>query len=181
MLTMARLILGIVIPFFILSESLGSRILAMILFFIAAFTDLFDGKISRKMNLVTRFGKIMDPISDKVLNLGVFFVFAYLGLFPFWIFWIILIREVTVTLARLYLLMDNKIIAAEMAGKIKTTIQFIALFTIYMRLMLIDHFNVDQSIIIMTEYLMYGFLALTLILTIYSGLSFFRKNIKKFK
>lgn len=175
-LTLSRVILGIIIPFLLIIDDLMIRIIALVLFVIAAFTDLIDGKLSRKYNIVTTFGKIMDPIADKVLNLGTFFTFYYLGVIPLWIFLLIFAREFLVTAYRLVLLQRGRVIAAEMAGKLKTTAQFVTLFVIYVFMMLERHFSVSDSIYLGTVVFMYIMLLITISLTVYSGILFFVKN-----
>ena len=110
------------------SQPMGS-ILGLIVFSIASLTDYYDGKYARKYKTVSNFGKIMDPIADKLLVGTALFILVIkpLELIPLWIFLIIVFREVFVTLYRLYYAKRHIILAANLWGKLKTTIQIFAI------------------------------------------------------
>ena len=91
-LTILRIILGLVFMFFIFSQGLVFKILALLVFTAAALTDLFDGRIAKARNLITDFGKIMDPIADKILVLAAFLSFIQLQLIPAWTVMVIIFR-----------------------------------------------------------------------------------------
>ncbi len=99
---------------------------ALIIFSIAAYTDYLDGQIARKRNLITNFGKLMDPLVDKILLCAGFVILCEKGYFPAWIVVIILAREFLVTGLRLIASAEGKVLAAEALGKYKTTFQIIA-------------------------------------------------------
>ena len=125
-LTTARVI---VIPFFLVFLMTnffeGSNYVALAIFIIASLTDMLDGKIARKYNLVTNFGKFMDPLADKLLVCSAMIAFIELGLMPAWIVIIIIAREFIISGFRLIAAEKNVVIAAGMSGKIKTTVQMI--------------------------------------------------------
>ena len=123
-LTMARVC---AIPVFIVFLLLGFRITATIIFIAAAFTDMLDGKIARKYNLVTNFGKLMDPLADKLLTMSAFVCLVGLGDIPAWMVVIILGREFIITGMRQVAAAEGIVIAAGWTGKIKTVCQMIAL------------------------------------------------------
>ena len=121
-LTIARFI---AVPFFIAAYYLEWHIVAFLIFILASSTDMLDGKIARKYGLVTNFGKIMDPLADKVL------VYSALCLMvpdpvPAWMLIIILAREFLVAGVRTVAASEGIVIAAAMSGKIKTVLQMIA-------------------------------------------------------
>lgn len=137
-LTIARVIL---VPFFMIFiilpdisplSQLTCDLIAAVLFGIASLTDMLDGKIARKYNLITDFGKFMDPIADKLMTFGAFFMFMvsevyahYRFAFAFVVF-VVLVREFAVTSLRLVAQTSGgKVIAAGMSGKIKTVSQII--------------------------------------------------------
>ena len=120
---MARVIC---VPIFVVLFLFELYIWAFAVFVIASLTDLFDGKIARKYNMVTNFGKIMDPLADKVLVYAAFCLFVEKGLVPAWMLIIILAREFAVSGMRTVAASEGKVIAAGMTGKIKTTLQMIA-------------------------------------------------------
>lgn len=126
-LTILRTIL---IPFFLIFIytdfwGKGNAYIAVAIFIIASLTDLLDGKIARKYNLVTNFGKFMDPLADKLLVCSAMIAFIELGLMPAWIVIIIIAREFIISGFRLIAAEKNVVIAAGMSGKIKTTVQMI--------------------------------------------------------
>lgn len=125
-LTMLRIIL---VPFFVLFMSIESSavnlFIALIIFSVASLTDMLDGKIARKYGLVTNFGKLMDPLADKVLVMSAMLCFVSAGLAPAWIVIVILTREFLVTSLRLIAAGEGTVIAADKWGKIKTVTQMI--------------------------------------------------------
>ncbi len=129
-LTVSRAVFALIIAASLLSNSLFGCIAAMALFVFASLTDFYDGYLAKKMGLVSDFGKIMDPIADKVLVLSVLGVLAHLGLVQWWMVIIIAAREIIVTGSRLRSMSCGKILVAEAAGKIKTFCQIIAIIVI---------------------------------------------------
>ncbi len=131
-LTVFRIILVPIIVFFIIYERLENHYLyALIFFLIASYTDRLDGHLARKNGIVTNFGKIMDPLADKILVASVFVCFTATGLIPTWATVLIICREFIITSFRFMILEDsNKVISANMWGKIKTVIQIFTLIFI---------------------------------------------------
>ena len=134
-LTVLRLCL---VPIFVVimmvSDAVWASAVGLVLFIVASLTDMLDGKIARKYNLVTDFGKFMDPLADKFMVIGAMFVilFRSLSLYSdklfanvfFWAFMIVIFRELAVTSIRLVVSGSSGIvIAANMLGKIKTCTQ----------------------------------------------------------
>lgn len=113
-----------------LSAILGGAIaytdyIALVIFIIASLTDLLDGKIARKFNLVTNFGKFMDPLADKLLVCSALICLIEMGRIPSWIVIIIISREFIISGFRLVASDNNVVIAASYWGKFKTTFQMI--------------------------------------------------------
>ena len=106
----------------------GHYYIALALFIVASFTDMLDGKIARAQNLITDFGKIMDPLADKILVYAAFclLVADEHHLVPAWMLAIILAREFLVAGMRTVAASEGIVIAADMSGKIKTVLQMIA-------------------------------------------------------
>ncbi len=129
-LTILRVIL---IPFFVaaLMTQGGAnetmRIVAAVIFIVASLTDLLDGKIARKYNLVTNFGKFMDPLADKLLVCSALICFIELHQIPAWMVIIIISREFIISGFRLVASDNGVVIAASYWGKFKTTFQMIAI------------------------------------------------------
>lgn len=96
------------------------------LFVVGMATDGIDGYLARKYNVVSDFGKLLDPIADKVLTGGALITLSILGELPWWVTALILLREVGITVFRLAVLSD-RVIPASRGGKIKTITQFVAI------------------------------------------------------
>ena len=120
------------IPFFVAAllyeggASQNMRILADVLFIAASLTDLLDGKIARKYNLVTNFGKFMDPLADKLLVCSALICLIELGQLPAWVVIIIISREFIISGFRLVAADNGIVIAASYWGKFKTVFQMTA-------------------------------------------------------
>ena len=120
------------IPFFVAAllfdhgNNYTMRIVANVLFIVASLTDLFDGKIARKYNLVTNFGKFMDPLADKLLVCSALICLIALDRIPAWIVIVIISREFIISGFRLIAADNGVVIAASYWGKFKTTFQMAA-------------------------------------------------------
>ncbi len=125
-LTLLRIIL---VPFFVFflmrQDAARFTILALLVFVIASLTDLLDGKIARSRGLVTTFGKLMDPLADKILVMSAMICFVALEVAPAWVVIVILTREFLVTSLRLIAAGEGLVIAADNWGKIKTVVQMV--------------------------------------------------------
>lgn len=127
-LTVTRLAL---VPVFLLTlfwdpESVGWRLVATLVFAVASVTDHVDGRLARKFDLVTDFGKVIDPIADKALTGAALFGLSILGELPWWVTITIAVREVGITLLRFWVIRYG-VIAASYGGKAKTLAQIIAI------------------------------------------------------
>lgn len=128
-LTVVRLVL--VIPFVWLllhdgGESSAARVGAGIVFVLASVTDFVDGDLARRRGLVTSFGKLADPIADKALTGAALVCLSALGELPWWVTIVILVREIGITLLRLWVIRGG-VIAASRGGKLKTLLQVVAI------------------------------------------------------
>lgn len=192
-LTLARLIL---IPFFIaafyLGFFMGHYFVALWIFVIASITDFFDGYIARKYNMITDLGKFLDPIADKVLVLSGLIVlisdpyetnvFAQIGTIGM-IYGgigvsIIMAREMVVSSLRMMAAKKGVVLAAEMTGKVKT---FFTDVTIIILLLTGDLLNFAPSVGIIFDYIGLACFGISVLLTVYSGISYLIKNKEVFK
>lgn len=123
-LTVARLIMVPVVMALMIMER---NIAALVVFAIASLTDFLDGYLARKHNLVSSFGKIMDPLADKLLTFGALITFIQLDVVSVWAPVIIIAREFFVTSMRVVAVAKGKVIAASWWGKIKTNVQLFAM------------------------------------------------------
>ncbi len=149
-----------------------NQFVGALIFIIASTTDWIDGHYARKHNLVTNFGKFLDPLADKLIVLGVLIMLIPLGRVPAWGVFLILAREFAVTGLRLVLAGEGKVVAASKLGKIKTWTQIVAICSLLLNntiFTLID-FRFDQVA-----------LWIALFFTILSGWDYFQKNWHAFK
>lgn len=119
-LTMLRILM---IPAFLIvlyAGFPGCRYVALVIFVLASFTDMLDGKIARARNLVTDFGKFADPLADKILVFTAMLMFVSWGQMPAWVLAVVAAREFAVSGLRMIAAADGKVIAAAMSGKVKT-------------------------------------------------------------
>jgi CDP-diacylglycerol--glycerol-3-phosphate 3-phosphatidyltransferase len=152
-------------------DSVTWRLIAFALFVAAMITDKIDGDIARARNLVTDFGKIADPIADKAITGMAFIGLSIVGDIWWWVTILVLAREWSVTLLRLSILKDV-VMPASQLGKIKTTLQAVALSGLCLPLR-----QVDGSLEIVGEVLFYlsqVLLAAAVAMTMWSGYEFFR-------
>lgn len=133
-LTIARMIISPIFLAVIMWSSLPHRFLwAMLIFIAASITDAVDGKLARKNNQVTNFGKLLDPIADKVLTTAALLAFMKLGLCNIWIVMIVLTREFAIASIRMIAASNGTVIPANIWGKLKTVSQMV--FTIVIMLL----------------------------------------------
>lgn len=125
-LTIARMIIAPLFLAVLLWDSLPHRfLLSMIIFIAASVTDAIDGKMARKNNQVTNFGKLLDPIADKVLTTAALLAFMKLGLCNIWIAMIVLTREFAIASIRMIAASNGVVIPANIWGKLKTVSQMV--------------------------------------------------------
>ena len=172
-LTLTRILL---VPVFMIFVSLGQYItpsynpryylIAGLIFAVASFTDFLDGHLARKWNMVTDFGKFMDPLADKMLVMAAMCYFVECGQMPGWCLAIVLLREFAVSGMRLVAVEQGRVIAAAWSGKVKTASTMVCLC-----LMLVFQSNLLNVVCI----------AVIVATTVYSGIEYFAKNLDVFK
>ena len=175
-LTIARMIITPVFLAVLLWESLPHRFLvATIIYSIAAITDAIDGKLARKNNQITNFGKLLDPIADKVLTTSALLAFMVMDLCNIWIVMIVLTREFAVASIRMIAAANGVVIPANFWGKLKTVSQMT--FTIVIMLLgevqgLLQTYAADFAASLpdnLLSWISNGLLWITAILTVISG------------
>ena len=180
-LTIFRIILVPVYMVFILfpifnGADVWSKIIAAALFLIASITDFFDGIIARRFNLITDFGKLMDPIADKFMVIGAMIAitasdsFADIRFLMVWVTTIVFFREFAVTSMRLVAnSYDGNVIAANITGKLKTILQIVCVSTI-----LLEDIVLTKNLSTPPYLFSYITMAITVIMTVYSGFVYFK-------
>ncbi|MFZ7132118.1 MAG: CDP-diacylglycerol--glycerol-3-phosphate 3-phosphatidyltransferase [Eubacteriales bacterium] len=171
-LTLLRIIMIPIFIFFLLTKINHGRMIATIIFITASMTDWLDGFIARKYNLITVFGKFVDPLADKLLVSAALICLVELGDIPSWMVVIIIAREFAVTGLRVLAASDHIVIAASWWGKIKTITQMIAIITTLLNNYPLRLFNYPVSILLM---------ALATLFTIISGVDYFIINKQVFQ
>ena len=144
----------------------GATYVALAIFIIASLTDLLDGKIARKYNLVTDFGKFADPLADKMLVTAAMLWFVETGQMPAWMLLIVICREFAVSGLRMIASDKGRVIAAGWSGKVKTASTMVCICLIL--------FGIPQWL----NYVCQGIILVT---TVYSGVEYFAKNWDVFK
>lgn len=184
-ITLCRIILipfMMIVPLFgIKSTLLGvnvGNLISLAIFLIASFTDYLDGHIARKNNLVTNFGKFLDPIADKLLVLTALIMFVEAGKLPAWIPVVIAAREFMVSGIRMLAAGEGNVIAASMLGKIKTVSQMIAISLAFVDNNQFMAFTSKCLCIpeLVLNILMSVTMLVSVIATIWSGIDYFEKS-----
>ncbi|OGX15388.1 MAG: CDP-diacylglycerol--glycerol-3-phosphate 3-phosphatidyltransferase [Omnitrophica WOR_2 bacterium RBG_13_41_10] len=181
-LTVLRIILTFVFMFFLFCHGLWAKALSFLIFIFAALSDFFDGRIAHKKNIVTDFGKLMDPIADKILVLAAFAAFVQMQLIDAWMFVIVIAREILITSLRLFALNKGKVLSASRVGKHKTLSQMAVIFTILsfivMKETMLTFFTWNPAWEGLFRQGIYLLMLITVGLTLYSGLAYLWGNRK---
>ena len=177
-LTVLRMVLIPFVMFFYLATFIPhgiGKIVALVIFVIAALTDLLDGKIARKYNLVTNLGKFLDPIADKILTASVLFMIMADGTIPapygVIIITIIIAREFMVSALRLIAASQGTVLAADIWGKAKTMVQMIAIPICMLIPFLVELGGVANWLLLTVKIVGWSTLGVATLLTIISGVN----------
>lgn len=169
-LTILRVFL---IPVFLLVlyvfDSPTGRVIATLIFIIASLTDWLDGYIARSRNLVTDFGKFMDPLADKLLVAAALIYFVEVGQLSALIVIVIISREFIISGFRLVAVMNQKVIAASIYGKIKTAVTMVMIIVLLL--------NIDHAVVNFAEVIL---IFLATLFTVISAIEYIVKNISVF-
>ena len=174
-LTILRVIM---IPFFLVAllvEGIpAGKWIALAIFIIASFTDMLDGKIARKYNLITNFGKFMDPLADKLLVSAALIALIPLGKIPAWVVIVIISREFIISGFRLIASDNGVVIAASYWGKFKTVFQMIMIIWLILDL----NWFIVEYIFDFPIYDILGniLIVISLVLTVISMIDYIAKN-----
>jgi len=181
-LTMLRIVLTFVFMIFLRIPGLWAKIVSLLIFILAALSDYFDGRIAQKKNMVTDFGKLMDPIADKILVLAAFIAFVQMQLIKDWMVLIIISREILITSLRLFALNKAKVLSAAKAGKHKTLSQMLVIFAILgfivFKEVMLTFFTWNPAWEKLFRQSIDIFMWFIVVLTLYSGFSYLWDNRK---
>ena len=182
-LTMLRIILTPVFLAVLYWGFPGADYVALAIFIAASVTDLLDGKIARKYNLVTDFGKFADPLADKILVVAALLWFVEQGRMPAWMLMIVVTREFAVSGLRMIASDNGRVIAAGWSGKVKTASTMVCIVVMlalgpqieaaWMQMLYSAQFSPPRPPILWVDTVCIWVITLT---TLYSGVEYFVKN-----
>lgn len=180
-LSLLRIILIPIFIFFYLASFIPfGKIIAVVIFIVAAITDMLDGKIARKYNLITNLGKLLDPIADKLLVVsGLLLVVVDFTIpHPYGVLIAIIIigRELLISAFRQIAASKNFVMAADKFGKIKMILQVIALPMLFVLSYLIYNVGLTGTALLVCQIIAYIFIGLATIFTVLSGVNYLVKN-----
>ena len=182
-LTVLRIILTPIFLYFFLSDDPVMIQISSVIFVIAAITDWYDGWLARKFNYITDWGKFLDPLADKILTLTAFYGFVVIDVIPFWMVIIIIIRDMGITLLRIFAEIKKKSFATSRAAQWKT---FIQMFFLYYLLIIytlrtiepVYNWNPWLFDFLFNKEMIYYIMLLITIFTLYTGIQYLVKNRK---
>jgi CDP-diacylglycerol--glycerol-3-phosphate 3-phosphatidyltransferase len=170
-ITILRILLVPIFLVVLLTEMQGKEIIATAVFVIAAVSDNLDGYFARKYNQVTKLGKFLDPLADKLLIAAALLALVHLELVETWVAAVIILREIFITGFRFYFLAKGTVFSASYSAKIKTSLQYVAIVPI----ILCPKLPYQEIVFKIGTILLY----ITAFLTVYSGVEYVIKFLKK--
>ena len=185
-LTILRIILALLFLFLFLSPEPLFKQISLAVFIIAALSDWYDGWLARKFNYISEWGKFMDPLADKILTSSAFLGFVLVGLLEWWMVVLVLIRDFSITILRIYADKKGFMFTTSNYAKFKTMFQIVFLY--YLLIIYVasvtpalnskfeDIFN-----ILLDEQMIYFMMLLITIITVHTGFLYIQKNIKLLK
>ncbi|MBK7091188.1 MAG: CDP-diacylglycerol--glycerol-3-phosphate 3-phosphatidyltransferase [bacterium] len=180
-LTMVRIVLAPVFMALVIVDDVWAKFWAMILFIVAALTDLFDGYYARKYNISTSFGKFFDPLADKILISLAFIAFVVLGYVQMWMVLLIILREFLITGLRTLAAYRGALITPSLPAKIKTFLQMTSITVIMLIINLrtfLPPLNIEsewlQSSI--PDEIIFWLMLATVVITVGTGIDYLRRS-----
>lgn len=180
-LTVLRIILTPVFLYFFLSENPLFIQISLAIYFIAALTDWYDGWLARKFNYITEWGKFWDPLADKILTSAVFIGFVIVKLLPLWMVILIIFRDLSVTLLRVYADSRGYSFRTTYYAKWKTMLQMIFLY--YLLILYVAkntmelYFNYQGIIeLLLNKDIVYFVMLVITVITVHSGVTYLLLN-----
>jgi CDP-diacylglycerol--glycerol-3-phosphate 3-phosphatidyltransferase len=182
-LSLLRILLTPVFLAFLFSESSLLRQLSLLVFIVALLTDWYDGWVARRWGYVTRWGTFLDPLADKIVTSAALIAFVILNIAPAWTVWLIVIRDIAITLLRSYSEYKGKPFDTSKLAKTKTFLQFVVIY--YILLLHVaggtEYFRIQYGAAIDTllhNTVVYVLMVLTAVITVWTGVSYVLKNRK---
>ncbi|MFC1894838.1 CDP-diacylglycerol--glycerol-3-phosphate 3-phosphatidyltransferase [Candidatus Dependentiae bacterium] len=148
---------------------------SVFIFTVAAITDYCDGYLARALKAKSYLGSFLDPLADKFLIMSAFFIFYLLKIIDLWMMLIIFGRDIGITFLRIYLIKNGVSLQTSYLAKVKTTVQFIAIYLIFIYTY-ISYFIDDQNLIFITNNIVNIFMYFVIVMTLWSAIDYLSKN-----
>ncbi|MCG8341896.1 MAG: CDP-diacylglycerol--glycerol-3-phosphate 3-phosphatidyltransferase [Chlorobiales bacterium] len=180
-LTALRILLVPVFMFLLLLDSPYMKLLGVVVFVAASLTDIYDGYHARKYGLTSRLGAFLDPLADKFLITAAFLIYVWEGYLSLWMVLLVVLRDVVVTVLRVYAEWKNKPVVTSREAKYKTITQNVFAYVIMLLILLKEKEFTGEDIsalvkrVLHSDYLDYIMLLITLY-TVYTGISYLVQN-----
>jgi CDP-diacylglycerol---glycerol-3-phosphate 3-phosphatidyltransferase len=180
-LTLLRIILTPAFALLLFSDSPTNKQIALLVYCLAALTDWYDGWVARRWGYITRWGKFLDPLADKVLTSVAFISFIYIGYASAWMVWIIVTRDIFITLLRSYSEYKGKPVETIKFARTKTFFQLVVIYLFLVAYVirssptLYAHYGIWVEIAAAKE-IMFGLMLIVTILTAWSGVLYLVQN-----
>ena len=180
-LTLLRIVLTPVFLFLIFSNGLNFKLIAFVVYIIASLTDWYDGYYARKFGSVSKWGKFLDPLADKILVSAALFAFNILGYIQLWIVIVIVVRDFLITGLRSYALFKQRPIVTSQSARTKTFVQMVSVYIVFIFLIL-DHLamarNLQFQFIEFMKKIQFidTMMVVVVILTVYTAIRYFIEN-----
>lgn len=180
-LTLLRILLTPVFVYYLFSSDPVDKQIALGIFIIAAITDWYDGYVARRWGYITRWGKFLDPLADKVLTSAAFISFVAIGYAETWMVWIIVIRDFLITGLRSYAEYKNKPIDTSYFAKTKTFAQLIVIYLFLLRYIVFTDNNLTERYgelfhLVSPPPIMFIMMVVVTLMTAGTGIFYFMKN-----
>ncbi|UZJ42043.1 CDP-diacylglycerol--glycerol-3-phosphate 3-phosphatidyltransferase [Prosthecochloris sp. SCSIO W1101] len=182
-LTALRILLVPVFMFLLLLDSPYMKLLGVVVFVFASLTDIYDGYHARKYGLTSRLGAFLDPLADKFLITAAFLIYVWEGYLALWMVMLVLLRDVVVTVLRVYAEWKNKPVVTSREAKYKTLTQNVFAYVIMLFILLKEEEFSGEYVsavvqdVLYSDYLDFIMLLITLY-TVYTGISYLVQNWK---
>ncbi|PWW81514.1 MULTISPECIES: CDP-diacylglycerol--glycerol-3-phosphate 3-phosphatidyltransferase [Prosthecochloris] len=182
-LTALRILLVPVFMFLLLLDSPYMKLLGVVVFVFASLTDIYDGYHARKYGLTSRLGAFLDPLADKFLITAAFLIYVWEGYLALWMVMLVLLRDVVVTVLRVYAEWKNKPVVTSREAKYKTLTQNVFAYVIMLFILLKEEAFTGEYVsavvqdVLYSDYLDFIMLLITLY-TVYTGISYLVQNWK---
>jgi CDP-diacylglycerol--glycerol-3-phosphate 3-phosphatidyltransferase len=182
-LTFVRILLTPVFLAFLLVNHPTYNQLALPVFLVASLTDWYDGWVARKWGYVSRWGKFLDPLADKVLTSAAFVSFIYLDLAPAWMVWIIVVRDILITILRSLAEYKGRPVVTSGPARTKTFIQFVVIFFVlilYTARIIPSVYQAYKSAVdfLLSQNLLFALMFVVMALTAWTGIVYLIDNRK---